>query len=213
MNLLTLRGKNNSVIIVLRMEASAMTKLEEAIVFATNAHAGVKRKGSDAPYILHPIEAMMIVASMTDDEEVMAAAVLHDTVEDTHVTLKDIKERFGQRIAELVASESENKREDQPPEETWVIRKQESIEHLRTASHEAKMICLGDKLSNLRQMARDYKLFEENIWKRFNQKDKMMHAWYYDSLFSILREEFPNAPATAEYAKLFFDVFWDYRYD
>ena len=188
-----------------------MTKLEEAIVFAKNAHAGVKRKGSDTPYILHPIEAMMIVASMTDDEEVMAAAILHDTVEDTHVTLKEIKERFGQRIAELVALESENKREDQPPEETWMIRKQESIEHLRTASHEAKMICIGDKLSNLRQMARDYKLFEENIWKRFNQKDKMMHAWYYDSLFSILRDEFPNAPATAEYTKLFFEVFWDYQ--
>ena len=61
-----------------------MTKIERAIQYAVDAHAGSKRKGKDRPYILHPIEVMTIVAGLTEDEDVIAAAVLHDTVEDTH---------------------------------------------------------------------------------------------------------------------------------
>ena len=107
--------------------------LDKAIIFAVNAHRGQLRKGSNAPYILHPMEAAAIVAAMTDDEEVIAAAVLHDTVEDTAVTLDEICEQFGKRVAELVAAESENKREDKPAASTWKIRKEETIEHLKTA--------------------------------------------------------------------------------
>ena len=184
-----------------------MTKLEEAIVFAVNAHSGAKRKGSDMPYILHPLEVMTIVASMTDDEDVMAAAVLHDTVEDTPITLNDITAKFGIRIADLVEYESENKREDEPPEKTWKIRKQESIDHLRTASREAKMICLGDKLSNLRQIERNHAVSGEAIWEKFNQKDSKQHLWYYSSLFEIIKDEYLDDVLTEEYKKLLETVF------
>ena len=179
-----------------------MTKLEEAIVFTVNAHTGAKRKGSDMPYILHPLEVMTIVASMTDDEDVMAAAVLHDTVEDTDVSLEDVEEKFGPRIAGLVASETENKREDQPAENTWRIRKQEAIDHLRTSRLEAKMRCRGDKLSNLRQMARDHAALGETLWERFNQIDKTQHAWYYCTLYEIISKEFQNDLKTEEYRRL-----------
>ncbi len=75
-----------------------MTKIESAVQYAVFAHAGTKRKGKDRPYILHPVETMTIVAGMTEDEDVIAAAVLHDAVEDTSVTPEDIEREFGERV-------------------------------------------------------------------------------------------------------------------
>ena len=178
--------------------------IEEAILFALKAHGGAKRKGKDRPYILHPLEVMTIVAGLTDDEEVIAAAVLHDTVEDAGVTLQDLREAFGEHTAALVASESENKREGTPAAETWQLRKQETIDHLQTAGRETKLICLGDKLSNLREMRRDFALAGDALWDRFNQKDKRMHGWYYRAIYEILSAEFGPVAELKEYGAL-----WD----
>ena len=101
-----------------------MELVSEAIAFAVKAHDGMRRKKSEAPYILHPMEAAVIVGTMTDDQNVIAAAALHDVVEDAGITLQEIKERFGKRVWELVSSETEDKRADLPPEETWCIRKE-----------------------------------------------------------------------------------------
>ena len=184
-----------------------MKLLDDAINFATKAHAGVSRKGKTRPYILHPLEAMNIASTLTEDEEVLAAAVLHDTVEDTDVTKADIKAAFGSRVADLVAAESEDKREDLPAESTWETRKQETIKALKTASRDIKTICLGDKLSNLRELSRDYADLGDALWERFNQKDKAMHCWYYSSLCEILKDEFGDAPAIQEYGILLEKVF------
>ena len=81
--------------------------LDRAIIFAVRAHAGTERRGKGFPYIVHPMEAVEIVATMTKDQELLAAAVLHDTVEDTDTTVEQIREEFGNRIASLVASESD----------------------------------------------------------------------------------------------------------
>ena len=83
-------------------------------------------KKSDLPYILHPMEAAVVVGTMTDDQNVIAAAALHDVVEDAGVTIEEIEEKFGKRVRELVASETEDKRADLPPSDTWRIRKEES---------------------------------------------------------------------------------------
>ena len=83
--------------------------LDRAIIFAVKAHAGTERRGKGFPYIVHPMEAMEIVATMTPDQELLAAAALHDTVEDTDVTLEEIRENFGERVAMLVAHECEYK--------------------------------------------------------------------------------------------------------
>ena len=88
--------------------------LNDAVEFAAQKHIGQYRKGSQLPYIIHPMEAAAICASFTNDVEVLAAAVLHDVVEDAHVAVDEIEERFGPRVAALVASESENRREDIP---------------------------------------------------------------------------------------------------
>ena len=175
--------------------------LDKAIIFAVNAHRDQLRKGSNAPYILHPMEAAAIVAAMTDDEEVIAAAVLHDTVEDTAVTLDEICEQFGKRVAELVAAESENKREDKPAASTWKIRKEETIEHLKTAPKEVKMLTLGDKLSNIRSICRDYEAQGDALWQRFNQNDKNEHRWYYKSIADCL-SDLCEYPAYKEYVFL-----------
>ena len=184
-----------------------MKLLDDAINFATKAHAGVSRKGKTRPYILHPLEAMNIASTLTEDEEVLAAAVLHDTVEDTDVTKADIRAAFGSRVADLVAAESEDKREDLPAESTWETRKQETIEALKTASRDIKTICLGDKLSNFRELSRDYADLGDALWERFNQKDKAMHCWYYSSLYEILKDEFGDVPAIQEYGNLLEKVF------
>ena len=83
----------------------------EAAVFAERAHRGVFRKGTDIPYITHPMEAAVIVSAFTDDEEMIAAALLHDVMEDAGVTRGELEQAFGPRVAWLVMDESEDKME------------------------------------------------------------------------------------------------------
>ena len=182
-------------------------KLEEAIRFAVDAHAGMKRKGKDRAYILHPLEAMAIAAGLTEDEDVIAAAVLHDTVEDTDVTLRDVEKKFGKRVALLVGAETENKREEQPAAETWELRKRETIGRLSNAAKDVKIICFGDKLANLRELARDYSKQGDALWERFNQKDKSRHGWYYRSLGEIFRRTFGPTAGVREYEELLRSIF------
>lgn len=184
-----------------------MTTVERAIQFATFAHAGTKRKGKDRPYILHPIEAMTIAAALTEDEDVLAAAVLHDVVEDTSLDATDIEREFGPRVRALVMAESEDKMKDLPAEASWKLRKQATIDHLKGLDRNAKIICLGDKLSNIREMARDYQMQGDALWERFNQKDKKEHAWYYRSICDILEVTFGAVPPIKEYRDLLKDVF------
>lgn len=184
--------------------------LDKAICFATAAHAGQLRKGSNTPYILHPLEAATIVSTMTSDEEVIAAAILHDVVEDTDTTIDDIRELFGQRLAALVASESENKRENLPAASTWKIRKQETLDELRSANADVKMITLGDKLSNIRAIHRDQEILGDELWQRFNQKDKAEHYCYYRSIADCLTE-LKEHPAYTEYLALVNETFSSLR--
>jgi myo-inositol-1(or 4)-monophosphatase len=162
--------------------------LDRAIVFAVQAHAGTERRGKGYPYIIHPLEAMEIVATMTTDQELLAAAVLHDTVEDTDVTVEQIRAEFGERIASLVADETEERLEGVSEEESWFDRKQAAIAHLATASHDAKIVALGDKLSNMRAIARDYVVQKNSLWNLFHVKDRKYHEWHYRSLVAALRE-------------------------
>ena len=83
--------------------------IRRAAAFAAKAHEGMMRKGSRIPYIYHPMEVALIVAQMTDDPEVIAAAYLHDVLEDTSVTPEKIQGEFGARVLSLVQAESEDK--------------------------------------------------------------------------------------------------------
>lgn len=183
-----------------------MDVLNNAITFAAQAHNGSYRKGTKIPYILHPMEAAAIVGGMTEDTEIIAAAVLHDTVEDTSATIDQIRDLFGERVAELVAAESEDKRKDRPAGDTWMERKKEALDRMASHSIDAKMVALGDKLSNMRAIARDCRSIGDKVWERFNQKDKAKHAWYYRGIAEAL-SDLRGTDAYREYTVLLDEVF------
>ena len=171
--------------------------IDKAITFATQAHEGQMRKGTTRPFILHPIEVGTIVSSMTDDCEVISAAILHDTIEDCEgVTEEIIREEFSVRVAQLVAEESEDK------SKTWMERKSATIAHLKVAPREIQMIGLADKLSNMRDIDRDYPECGEELWNRFRMKDKNVIGWYYKSIRESLEDAMEGTAAYREYCDL-----------
>ncbi len=184
-----------------------MELVSRAIIFAVKAHDGMRRKRSDTPYILHPMEAAAIVGSLTAEQEVIAAAALHDVVEDTSITLDGIAAEFGPRVAALVAAETENKRPGIPPEQSWRQRKEEAIAFLRSgADRDAKMIFLGDKLANMRSIYQQWSQVGDAVWQGFHQTDPAQHAWYYRAIAEATRE-LEDSPAWREYDALIRIVF------
>ena len=179
-----------------------MELVSEAIAFAVKAHDGMRRKKSEAPYILHPMEAAVIVGTMSDDQDLIAAAALHDVVEDAGITIEEVEEKFGNRVRELVESETEDKRADLPPADTWRIRKEESLAALKnTQDIGVLMVWLGDKLANMRSIYRDWKVEGDAMWQRFNQKNVSEQAWYYFSIVK-LTERLSDTSAWLEYKTL-----------
>ncbi len=195
---------------LLSRESEKISMIDRALVFAVMKHAGQRRKGSQVPYITHVVEAMGIVAEIRlADEQLQIAALLHDTLEDTDTTKEELGRLFGPRVAQLVAEESENKRIERAAKDTWKERKQETIDHLKEASTEVQIVALGDKLSNIRAMARDYRSLGDRLWDRFNQKDPKEHGWYYGSIAKIFGEdeEIRETGAYEEYVRLCTEVF------
>jgi len=180
--------------------------LDRAIIFAVKAHHNTERRGKGFPYIVHPMEAVEIVASITPDQELLAAAALHDTIEDTDVTVEDIRREFGDRIAELVHSESDQFTEGVSEEDSWHDRKQAAIDRLAAASHDAKIVAMGDKLSNMRAIYRDYKTKGDELWNIFHVKDKASHEWHYRGLAASL-SELKDTFAYQEFIRLIDEVF------
>ena len=181
--------------------------VSEAIVFAAMAHDGMRRKKCDTPYIIHPMEVGAIIGSMTDKQEVIAAGLLHDVVEDAGITMEEVGEKFGARVMELVAYETENKREELPPEETWQIRKEESLEKLKTTDDiDVLILWLGDKLSNIRAIYRNFLIEGDAVWKDFHQSDIAAQAWYYRSIVKYT-ERLSHTIAWVEYKTLVEKIF------
>ncbi len=182
------------------------TVLDKAIIFAVNAHHNTERRGKGFPYIVHPMEAVEIVATITPDQELLAAAALHDTIEDTDVTVEDIRREFGERIAGLVYAESDQFTEGVSEEDSWHDRKQAAIDRLAAAPHDAKIVAMGDKLSNMRAIYRDYVMKGDELWKIFHAKDKASHEWHYRGLANSL-SELSDTFAYKEFVELIDKVF------
>jgi len=180
--------------------------LDRAIVFALRAHAGTERRAKGFPYIVHPLEAVTIVATMTSDQELLAAAVLHDTVEDTDVTIDQIRAEFGDRIASLVAADSDMPVQDMNAEDSWYVRKQAAIDRIAASSHDAKIVAMGDKLSNMRAIARDYVMQGDALWNLFRVNNRKDHEWHYRGLAEALRE-LQDTFAYKEFEQLINQVF------
>lgn len=184
--------------------------LDRAIVFAVQAHHNSERRGKGFPYIVHPMEAVEIVATITPDQELLAAAALHDTIEDTDVTVEQLRAEFGDRIAHLVHAESDQINgvlfNGENEEETWHARKQAAIDRLAAAPHDAKIVAMGDKLSNMRAIWRDYQVKGDELWKIFHCTDKAAHEWHYRGLAASL-SELSDTFAYQEFVRLIDEVF------
>ena len=164
--------------------------VSKAITFAIEKHStvpnedgtlGQKRKGSNLPYIVHPIEVWQILRNNDCSVEAQVAGLLHDTLEDTNATPEEIKEAFGEEILSLVLTESEDK------SKTWKERKQHTIDALANDSIETMQVCCADKLSNCRAQLYDYKQIGDALFDRFNkQSTPELQAWYYKSIVKAL---------------------------
>ena len=189
-----------------------MALFEKAVEFALKAHEGQKRKDGGI-FFLHPMEVASIAGTMTQDENVIIAGILHDTVEDTDVTAEDILREFGPRIAELVASETEDKRPEMAASDSWQIRKEESLEFLADTKDEGiKMLWLSDKLSNIRALAREEAELGESIFNRFNEKNPVKQRWYFSTI-AELTSSLSSQEAYNEYVSLVHRVFDKYAED
>ena len=159
---------------------------------ATDAHAGQRRKDDGSPYITHP----ETVAGLLDDagfgDEVIAAALLHDVVEDTDMGSEELRERFGDRVAELVDALSED--DDIADFED---RKREHREQVEESGSEAVAIYIADKLSNLRDMRKIYALDGERIADRFKAPiDVRVELWKQDAeMAERVAAQLPFLPA------------------
>ena len=176
-----------------------MTLVSDAMIFAARAHDGALRKGTNLPYIVHPAEVAAIAATLTDEPEILAAALLHDVMEDCGVSEEELAQRFGARVARLVRSETQEHSGD--PRETWLERKQGAVQRVTQADRETKIIALSDKLSNMRAIHRDYDQYGEQLFDRFHQHDKALHAWYYRSFAALLKSELGDTLAWNELAE------------
>ena len=158
---------------------------DRAVRLAVEAHRGVERKGKGYPFIIHPMEAATIVASVTNDPEMLAAALLPHTVEDSGVTIEQIREQFGERVARLVQHETCPLPKGAP----WRERKQAQADLIAASPFDNKVVSLGDKLSNLRTLSDDYCLIGDQLWQRFKAPNgKTDIAWYYRLLAEVLSD-------------------------
>ncbi|WP_339148686.1 MULTISPECIES: HD domain-containing protein [unclassified Sutcliffiella] len=157
-----------------------MNLVETAIMFAAEAHKNQTRKGTEVPYITHPFTVGMMLQGAGCSEEVVAAGILHDTLEDTEATYEILVKEFGGRVADLVVAASENDKSL-----SWEERKQHTIDGLKNASMEELQVIVADKLHNLRSIRRDLVEHGDMIWQRFNRGKQKQH-WYYASIVKAL---------------------------
>ena len=176
--------------------------IEEAILYATILHQGKVRKGKSTPSILHPLEVAQILSTMTDDQEIITAGILHEIVEDTNGTLDEIKSRFGERVALLVDAETEPAFPGEDRDKSWKKRKELSLLKLKGSEDiGARMLWLADQLANIRSLARNYSETGEAIWSHFRQKDPSLHCWYYRTVAEYVELDLNKTGAYKELIK------------
>lgn len=182
---------------------SLSPRFEEALVYSFRRHAGQARKSTDVPYISHLLGVTSLVLEAGGDETEAIAALLHDAVEDQGglETLKEIQERFGHEVADIVLAMSDSTTVPKPP---WRSRKEQFLARLRNAPPGVVRVALGDKLHNARDILRDLKSAGPEVWNRF-RGGKEETIWYYRSLADILETKFDH-PLVQEYLSVVAEI-------
>jgi hypothetical protein len=152
---------------------------ERALVYAACAHAGHYRKGTAIPYVSHLLAVAALVMEAGGGEDEAIAALLHDVVEDRGGAprLVEVRERFGDRVADIVWGCSDTDAEPKPP---WRIRKEQYIAHLEWADSSVILVSLADKVHNARAILLDFRNEGERLWGRFDKDSDQL--WYYRAL-------------------------------
>jgi len=158
-------------------------KMQKAINIATALHDGQKRKADGLPYIVHPFAIALILRNYTENEDVIIAGILHDTVEDTGYTKEEMEKDFGSHVTSIVADLTEL-----PKTYSWQERKDSYLEHLKTTSHESKLVCAADKLHNLQSMRDALEKFGEKALENF-KAPAYEKLWFYEECLEIFKED------------------------
>ncbi len=177
-----------------------MEKLDYAILFATKAHKGQKRKTEDIDMIFHPFTVGMILNNFGMSEDCVIAGILHDVVEDTKYTSEDIQNIFGENVSRIVKEVTENKALP------WEERKKESIEKIKTASIEGKMVACADKINNLESLYETYKEKGEKVWEAFNRPYEKQ-KWYYTEMYNAVIKNIENNELCERYKNILNKIF------
>lgn len=170
-----------------------MTPFYHAVSFAASAHAGQTRKGKpDIPYIVHPLLVALLLQNVGAPDDIVIAGILHDTVEDSKATIKNIKEMFGQNIANLVHHVTE-------ADKTlpWEKRKEEALKHIKDMPQEALLLKSADILANLMELATDLQKHGEEVFRRFNASKEKKIAQQ-EKLLAALEQAWTENPFLPE---------------
>jgi len=173
-------------------------RFDRALLYATHVHGGQVRKGTTIPYVAHLLAVAATVLEYGGSEDMAIAGLLHDAVEDQggEPRLADIRNRFGDRVADIVRSCSDsvvNTAAGQK-KEAWRVRKLDYIEHLKTVDRETLLIALADKVHNARSILRDLRKPEvgTTVFSRFGNRPREDTLWYYRELANAFQKLLPG---------------------
>lgn len=159
---------------------------EEALVYATQAHCNQTRKKTGIPYIAHVLGVTAIALEYGANETEAIGALLHDTVEDCGgmERLVDIRKRFGDDVAKIVAGCTDTYETPKPP---WLERKKNYIAHLKDSDSSTRLVSASDKLHNTRAILAELRRHGAEVFERFSGK-KDGTLWYYRALVTAFRQ-------------------------
>jgi (p)ppGpp synthase/HD superfamily hydrolase len=180
-------------------EGGYSERYEQALRVAATAHRHQNRKAGDLPYITHVVHVSVILLHYGFPTDVAIAGLLHDVVEDQGYELSQIGDRFGERVAEIVAAVSERKTDAQGAKRPWDVRKREAVAHMRRASLEAVAVKAADALHNARCIALDVRRDGPTAWQRFN-RGPGPQLDYYRQVVEVARERLQGHPLVDELA-------------
>ncbi len=165
-------------------------RFDRALTYAARLHATQFRKGTTRPYIAHLLGVTSIVLTHGGDEDEAIAALLHDAVEDQggKPRLREIRRKFGARVAHIVEGCTDADTEPKPP---WLERKKNYLLHLRNAGSSTQLVSAADKLYNAREILSDFRVHRDSVWSRF-KGGRNGTLWYYDEIAKILRTAGPD---------------------
>ena len=185
-------------------------RIEKAIVRATVLHQSQKRKISGVPYIVHPYSVAFLLAHYTDDEDVIIAGLLHDTLEDIpEYTEEMLREEFGERACTIVKEVTEDftqaEKEDHSIRgKNWRARKEKYLASLSNDSKEALLVATADKIHNMRSALDEYRIHGDSVWEKFKRNADNL-IWFYTEAARVINEHLEH-PLVEEMNRLLLEL-------